>query len=342
MQKRFPILFILLFSSNLALSQNNHSSGKRKISGVNLVSPRTIDSNNYLSTIKRVSANWVAIVPYAFMNNGDPTISYNVNENWWGDTPEGINNSCKQAREQNINILLKPHFWMDGKSWAGELSLTDEQWFVWEKNYEAFILKMALFAKENKVNMLCIGTELKSAIGKRPSFWKGLIPKIRNVYSGDLIYAANWDNYLNIPFWNQLDYIGIDSYFPLLNTKTPKTSNLLFAWEKPKWQIKKLCDSLNKKVIFTEMGYRSTNYTAWKQWLIESQSDDVAVNMEAQTNAYLALFDCFWAEEWFAGGFLWKWNHPNAISGGKNNSDYTPQNKPVEEIIKSWYEKKCL
>ena len=62
-----------------------------------------------------------------------------------------------------------------------------------------------------------------------------------------------------------------------------------------------------------------------------------AVNLNAQTNATKAFFDSFWKEDWIAGGFIWKWFHDNESVGGPNDAWFTPQNKPVESIIKEIY-----
>ena len=62
-----------------------------------------------------------------------------------------------------------------------------------------------------------------------------------------------------------------------------------------------------------------------------------AVNLEAQVNATDALFDEFWNEDWFAGGFLWKWFHEHDEVGGVTDSQFTPQNKPVEETVRKFY-----
>ena len=61
------------------------------------------------------------------------------------------------------------------------------------------------------------------------------------------------------------------------------------------------------------------------------------VNMEAQLNATHALFDEFWDEDWFAGGFIWKWFHNHDKAGGDNDNQFTPQNKPVEGIVRKYY-----
>jgi hypothetical protein len=63
------------------------------------------------------------------------------------------------------------------------------------------------------------------------------------------------------------------------------------------------------------------------------------VNFEAQKNTTQALLETFWNEDWFAGGFVWKWFHHHERSGGENDSQFTPQNKPAEAILKDWYSK---
>ena len=59
----------------------------------------------------------------------------------------------------------------------------------------------------------------------RPKFWNELILKIKKLYKGKLTYAANWDEYKRIHFWNVLDYIGVDAYFPLTDKKSSSTNN---------------------------------------------------------------------------------------------------------------------
>ena len=71
----------------------------------------------------------------------------------------------------------------------------------------------------------------------------------------------------------------------------------------------------------------------WKEPWRSDRYEDVA-NLEAQNNATQALFDEFWQEDWFAGGFIWKWFHNYEKSGGENDNQFTPQNKPVE--TKPW------
>ncbi|MEM6723389.1 MAG: hypothetical protein AAF598_05080, partial [Bacteroidota bacterium] len=47
------------------------------------------------------------------------------------------------------------------------------------------------------------------------STWRTIIRSARQHYTGELTLAANFDNYREISFWDELDFIGINAYFPL-------------------------------------------------------------------------------------------------------------------------------
>ena len=161
------------------------------------------------------------------------------------------------------------------------------------------------------------------------------IQEIRKVYKGKLTYAANWDEYKRITFWNQLDYIGIDAYFPLTDKKSPTIEEFELGWQTHKNEIKKVQSQFKKPILFTEYGYRSIDFTGKKPW--ESNRTEGSVNLEAQKNGLQAIHNQFWKEEWFVGGFLWKWFHTHDRVGGLNNNRFTPQNKPAELLIQQLY-----
>ena len=225
MQKFRCAYFTILFLTSI--QSRGQTKQDCKISGVNIVSPKHYTSTDYLKSVKRINANWVALVPYAFMETGNPEIRYNCDQNWWGGTLKGLKNSSKLSKKNDLKVLLKPHFWLDNEKWAGEISFKEKDWKKWESNYRSFILKMAEIAENHSFEILCIGTEMKSAVLERPGFWKLIIKEIKAHYSGKLVYAANWDNFKNIPFWNEIDYIGVDAYFPLSEQVTPSVGELI-------------------------------------------------------------------------------------------------------------------
>jgi hypothetical protein len=66
----------------------------------------------------------------------------------------------------------------------------------------------------------------------------------------------------------------------------------------------------------------------------------VHLNLEAQSNLSKGLYEEVWNETWFAGGFIWKWFIDHSEVGGAEDTQFTPQNKPVEAVVKEAYSKK--
>ena len=155
--------------------------------------------------------------------------------------------------------------------------------------------------------------------------------------AGQLTYAANWDNFTEVRFWDLLDYIGVDAYFPLSPDKVPSVRSLVRLWKEPAQRIEFLHTYYKKPVLFTEFGYRSIDNCAWKHWEFEHVPHHERVNLAAQQNAYRAFFEYYWQRDWFAGVFIWQWYTNHARAGGSADSDFTPQNKPAEDVICRWF-----
>ncbi len=327
--------------NNAATDENaNKNIHSNKINGISFEAPPSPFNAEDLAPIKeKIAANWIALSPYAAAHKDKSAITFNHPRQWWGEGSEGTITSIKHAKSNGLKVMLKPQVWVIN-SWVGEFKLSSElEWQAWEKAYEKYILHFAQIADSMEVELFCIGTEYRFAVQERPAFWRNLIKEVKQIYSGKLTYAANWDNYENVTFWNDLDYIGIDAYFPLLPDKTPKVAALRKAWKQPITNIKKIQQQWQKPILFTEYGYMSVDGAAWRNWENEANHRTLAVNLQAQCNAFEGLYQSIWQEDWFAGGFIWKWHVNYPQSGGKKHKRYSPQNKPVEAVIKGWYGK---
>ncbi|MGB0839191.1 MAG: glycoside hydrolase family 113 [Chitinophagales bacterium] len=311
-----------------------------KMNGVSFVSPSAPFPEHFLAPIQtKVSANWMAVSPFGFSYANQPEVRFGTQQHWWGERPEGAAKIIEYAHNHDLKVMLKPQVWMR-KGWVGGFEMTNEQdWQTWQQTYEDYILTFAKIADTMDVALFCIGTEYRIAAVERADFWRQLIQKVRKIYDGPITYAANWDNYENIPFWQELDYIGIDCYMPLVEPLNPSINALKKAWKPKATKIKSFAQQQKRPIIFTEYGYMSVAETAWQNWENEKDRSRLTISMTAQENAFEALYQTFWDQEWFAGGFIWKWYHDQEHAGGINNKDYTPQNKPVETTIKKWYSK---
>ena len=310
---------------------------KEKINGVSFVASRDSINQKHIEPIINISANYAAIMPFGFIRDLEhPDIIFNTDRQWFGETEKGSKQYINTLKQKGIKTMMKPQIWVWRGEFTGFIKMnSEEEWLQLEETYTNFILQYAKVAEETHTELFCIGTELENFVTHRPEFWAQLINKIRKIYKGKLTYAANWNEYTKTPFWDQLDYIGIDAYFPLSDVQTPSLEDCKAGWQKHKSEIKTYSEKFKKPILFTEYGYRSVDYSAKAPWVSDVEMDEV--NMEAQLNATHALFDEFWDEDWFAGGFIWKWFHNHEKAGGESDNQFTPQNKPVEEIVRKYY-----
>jgi hypothetical protein len=327
----------LLFLPVIFLLQS--CNGQEKINGVSFVAAGIPVTNEHINPVVDVNANYAAIMPFGFIKDlKNPEIVHNTDRQWFGETRAGAKQYAESLKAKDIKIMIKPHIWVWRGEFTGYIKMeTEADWQKLEASYSSFIKEYASLAQEINAEIFCIGTELEQFVANRPEYWNTLILEIKKIYKGKLTYAANWDEYKRTPFWSQLDYIGVDAYFPVSDSKTPTVEECLEGWKAHKTVIKALSNQYKKPVLFTEYGYRSVDFAGKEPWVSDRSMN--VVNLEAQNNTTKALFETFWNEEWFAGGFIWKWFIEHDKVGGENNNQFTPQNKPVEKIIKAQFEK---
>ncbi len=310
-----------------------------KINGVSFVASPDSLLHKHIEPLKNIHANYVAIMPFGFIKSLDhPEVVYNQDRQWFGETKTGVSQYVNLLHENNMKVMLKPQIWIWRGEYTGLLEMASEtDWIQLEDSYKNFILDYAKLAEKDGIEIFCIGTELETFIEHRPEYWRKLISEIRLVYTGKLTYAANWDEYKRVPFWDLLDLIGIDAYFSISESMTPTLEESKEGWPHWKTELKAISDKENKKILFAEYGYRSVDFSGKEPW--KSDRDMNMVNLEAQLNLLEGLYQSVWDEDWFAGGFLWKWFLSHEKVGGFEDSQFTPQNKPAEAIVEKYYSK---
>jgi len=303
--------------------------GKEKIGGLTLEAPPRPFTEEKFSEIESLNLNWVAVVPYAFMKSESPTVHYDPSAKgrWWGESLVGVETQIQSAQKRGLKVMLKPQVWIQRGFYTGKMKFKSEgEWEAFESSYRNYILTLLNSDICKKVDALCIGTEFDIAVHERPQFWKKLITECRQLFTGKLTYAANWDALEGTSFWGDLDAIGANAYFPI-NLKKPKKS-----WVKNLNQLKSLHEKYGKPVIFTEYGYRSVEKTTVEPW---AEAGKRSPNLEQQKTALKLLYQEVWGKPWFNGGFLWKWKLRPA--GGPKDRGYTVQDKPAAEVVAQVY-----
>jgi hypothetical protein len=299
------------------------------------------ERDNDIDELIKNNIEWVAVIP--FFNQKDeqtPTISSNITAGQWTRRDSTYLKTITRLHEKNLKVMLKPHLWV-ASGWRSDLKLdTDEEWSTWFNSYRNVMLHYAMMAEQTNVKLLCIGTELKTSIKKQPDKWIQLIHEIKQLYTGELTYAANWhDEYEFIEFWDLMDYIGIQAYFPLTEHINPSLDEIKLGWQTHKKSLKTFSETNKKPILFTEIGYRSDASATVKPWEWNS-IDNLFLNKRStkvQQQAYEAMFESLWHEPWFAGCYIWQWDTRTKEERAKENLDFSPRFKPAENIIAKWY-----
>ncbi|MCH2215705.1 MAG: glycoside hydrolase [Flavobacteriales bacterium] len=317
------ILCGLLFGCS-AISQD---SGKMK--GFCLEAPPIKVSIDKMKEIAATGTEWVAMIPYGYTMPGESEIRYNSSRQWWGERHEGAAEMIVMAKETGLKVMLKPQVWIP-RMWVGDFYPDNME--KWEESMTNFTLHFARLADSLDVELFCLATEYKKLTIENPDYFKELIREIRAVYKGKLTYAANWDEYDQVTFWADLDYIGVNAYFPLSENEQPILEELKASWTSISSDLASMSSSVQKPIIFTEFGYRSIANNTERPWE-HGGADYEAVS---QSKAFKALFSTVWNEPWMAGGFIWKWRFFED-AGGHGDPSFTPQGKPAMKVIEEVY-----
>jgi hypothetical protein len=306
--------------------------------------PHPVEESDFQALVQG-NIKWINQTPFAFQREHDsPELKFYTDEYvWWGEQDVGIETTTAMAQELGIKSVLKPHIWLHSNrsgKWRAEINMkSEEDWQKWFAAYRKFILHHAKLAQNNGIELFCVGTELLKTIQQREEDWRQLIRDVRQIYSGKLTYAANWyQEFELVPFWDQLDFIGIQAYFPLTDQENPTLDDLLKGWKPHLIQIEKIQQKFKKSVIFTEIGYKSGSDAAIHPWKWNNTNpDEDTAGLETQAVCYEAFFQTFWEKDWFAGVYFWKWfPNPEKIPHFEEK-DFTPQQRPAEKVLARWF-----
>lgn len=296
------------------------------------------ESEESIKRLGRTGAQWVALVTTWYQ---DKCFSTSVYSTVNSPTDESIIHAIRDIHAMGMKVMLKPHLDLldtSGGSWRGEIAcISEPDWDAWFNSYANFILHYAKIAQDEKVELYCIGTELTTIATMRGKVWKEkIINPVRKIYKGPLTYAANWnEEFQHVTFWDALDYVGIDAYFPLSEKDSPTLDEIKEGWKQWVAELEDFQAKVNKPIIFPEVGYCSAEGTARTPWEDLSHG---RIDIELQKDCYEALYETFWGKEWFYGMYWWKWG-TDVRFGGMTNKGYSLQNKPSENVVKEWYKR---
>lgn len=301
------------------------------------------DNTEAIDGLIKANVEWVAVVPFLYQED-EKTKVIDIPEfpEQFGRRDSSFIRIINEIHTKGLKVHLKPHLWMSS-GWRSNVTLDNsEEWDNWFASYRINMLRYAKMAADTNAELFCVGTELRTSIKTQPKKWFELIKEIRNIYSGELTYAANWyDEYEHVPFWSELDHIGIQSYFPLTKIENPSLEAIEDGWNKHITAMEQLHEKHQKPILFTEVGYKSESKATIKPWEWSSILSPLTSKKSDRTQqlAYEALFKKTWHQPWLSGIYVWEWNNRTSEESAETDLDFSPRFKPAENTIAKWYGK---
>jgi hypothetical protein len=283
--------------------------------------PATYDSaqaRRMLELLPSYGVDSVALVPYGWSTSRAPRVRISSGAGSW-ENDLGIEELARVAHARGMKVFLKPAVWL-----AYNIQLSNVQdrrdWF---QQYSLFVEHYAQLAARIHADLFSVGGEFEH-LSQDDAEWRKVIAQARQRYPGPIVYAANFGSeFEHIQFWDALDYIGLQEYYPLPDNLS--TQSMLA-------KIKAVEERFHRPVIFTEVGFPSQAGANRRPW---DDGSHASVSVELQRECYEAIFRTFFEQPWFEGMYWWKIGSNGY--GGPQDSSHTPWGKPAMEVIKQWY-----
>jgi hypothetical protein len=212
------------------------------------------------------------------------------------------------------------------------MSLNPSDPVLWMNSYATHFLEVVSVAAAEGVDIISVGIELLIIASSKDNepLWRQLIAATRELCPAcRLTYGSNplLDETQLVPFWDALDFVGVDLYFPFISPFAPAGTPMpdeagmqafynlvlekhLLNWYVP-WETNftRIFGRPAPKLVVMESGYPSTNIGMRTPWLPADNCSapgpyGETANMTAQMLAYQVQFDALTAPpavDYFAG-----------------------------------------
>jgi hypothetical protein len=284
-----------------------------------------------LKKIADCGGTWISVSDFAFMQSvTQPSVRH-------GRSAEanGLRKCIADAHAAGLKVLVKPHLWSrdfggTNAKWHGDIAMTsDADWDEWFHQYGDYILEQARLAEDAKAEAFCIGVEYGGTVAQEAR-WRKLIADVRAVYTGKITYAASFMEWKHVAWWDAVDCIGIDAYFPVATTQNASEAELRAGWQKVYAELEPFVMKSGKQVCFTELGYSASADAGKEPWAYGVVDEDV----EYQARLYKVALEEAAKRDWIVGVFIWKW-FSSDVSGGRRRDPFTMQDRePVLNVLR--------
>jgi hypothetical protein len=288
-----------------------------------------------LDELVRMGANAISITPFGRVWSLSSTSIALDFEQPYADNRVAVQRMIAQAKARGLRVLLIPHLWVETGGWRGEMNPGSEAgWREYQAAYRRFVLAWARDAQAFGADAFSIGVECKSWSGRFGGYWRSLIADVRAEFHGQLTYSANWDEADGVLFWEQLDWIGVNAFYPLAGTNGASDAAYAEGAARALDGLADLSARAGKPVVLVEIGYTTRPNAAVEPWLWPDGMRDVVVDEHEQARALAALAGAAARRDFILGFFVWRY-YANLDDVSQEAAwGFSPHAKAAERVLR--------
>lgn len=288
-----------------------------------------------LDHLAAMGVNWISITPFGRIWDLHSTDILMDFEAPYEENRAAVRAIVAQAHARGIRVLVIPHLWVETGGWRGEIDPgSPEGWAEYQRSYREFVLAWARDAAAAGADAFSIGVECKSWSGRFGGFWWRFIDDVREVFPGLLTYSANWDEAEDVLFWDRLDLVGINAFYPLASHDGASFAEYQEGAARAAEGVERVASVLDMPVLFVEVGYTTRANAAVEPWLWPDDMTDVVISEHEQARALEASFGAFVPEEWFAGFLVWRYYASLDDVSQEAIWGFSPHGKEAERLLR--------
>lgn len=280
-----------------------------------------------LREIAELGASHVALIVPLYQEHGGSTRIHRHTR--YSPTLETIADTIRQAHREDLAVTLFPIVRLlaprSPDEWRGTLAPADRA--AWFASYGDALADLAALATMTGAARLVVGSELSSLDGDLAS-WQPLLARVRGLFSGRLVYSANWDHYRHAALLDLVDEAGVTAYFALRGKHDAlDPARLLGRWRALRSELEAWAGPRGQPFVFTEVGYRSRAGATAEPW---SEAAGGTPSEEEQAAGFEAFFRTWASAPSLHGFYVWNWYG----YGGPGTTSYTPRGKVAAEVVR--------
>ncbi|MBW2629777.1 MAG: hypothetical protein JRE45_19470 [Deltaproteobacteria bacterium] len=256
-----------------------------------------------LRELTELGVEWISLTPFGFMRSLTEPKVHSIGAYRAGETDDRMQREIRRAKALGLKVMLKPHIWIVRGLWRGEI-------------------------------------ELRSTERRQEQRWRQLVSEVRRRFHGEITYGANWDDAAALPWWDAVDYIGVQFYPPLATSEKASSAVIRAEVTARLDSIGAISRQHEKPVLFTEVGYRAAPNALIHPHEWPERTAKPRFDPRAQAMGYQMLLEAVRHRPWVKGLYWWKWfTDPDTTEEGP--AGFSPRGKLAEAILRSAYGGNC-